>query len=153
MSSLQWNESLELGAGPMDATHREFVTLYDALAQARPDAMGDALDAFVAHVEAHFGQENDWMVAVDFPDCHRAEHDRVLAVLRDVRRRVARGDFFLARQLIAELPGWFEQHVRGMDATLAAHLLSIGFDFATGRAPAGAPRGGCGCAGPVDASS
>lgn len=151
MSGLQWGDSLELGLVPMDATHREFVTLFNALAQARAEAMPAALDAFITHVVAHFDQENRWMEAVDFPTCHRAEHERVLNVLRDVRRRAERGDTFLVRRLIAELPGWFASHARGMDAALASHLVAIGFDFGSGRAPAGAARGGCGCAGPADA--
>ena len=34
MSALEWNDSLELGLEPMDATHREFVECYQALAAA-----------------------------------------------------------------------------------------------------------------------
>lgn len=146
MPMMQWGSSLGLGVAPMDDAHREFVARLAALARAQPESMPAALECFVAHVATQFAQENAWMAAVGFPDCHRAEHERVLGLLRDMQRRVERGDTFVARQLIAELPGWLEQHVRGMDASLAAHLREAGFDFATGKAPAGAARGGCGCA-------
>ncbi|HNQ75604.1 MAG TPA: cation-binding hemerythrin HHE, partial [Pseudothauera hydrothermalis] len=74
---------------------------------------------------AHFDQENRWMEKVNFPGCHRAEHDRVLAVMRDVRDRAAKGDLFLGRRLVEELPAWLDNHVNGMDAALAFHLQTI----------------------------
>jgi hypothetical protein len=46
-----------------------------------------------------------------------------------------------------------ESHAGGMDAALADHLATIGFDFATGRVAARAggggerPAGACSCAG------
>ncbi len=129
---LKWTEALENGLGPMDATHREFVDLFNAVANAPTEGFLDALDAFVAHTEAHFAQENRWMEAVDFPACHRAEHERVLVVLHDIRKRVAKGDMFLGRRLMEELPAWFDNHTNGMDAALAFHLQSIGFDVDSG---------------------
>jgi len=132
MPTLQWSEKLENGLARMDETHREFVELYNAVAEARPEDFLAAYDAFVAHTEAHFAQENRWMEAVDFPGCHRAEHDRVLVVLHDIRKRVANGDTFFAKRLVQELPAWFDNHTNGMDAALAFHLNSVGYDVDTG---------------------
>ena len=154
MAQMQWNDEFELGLGKMDDTHREFVTCYNEVVNAAPEQFLERLDAFIAHTEAHFDQENRWMEKVDFPGCHRAEHDRVLVVMRDVRIRVERGDAFLGKRLMEELPAWFDNHVSGMDAALAFHLDSIGFDVETGeiKSPAGAcgdgkSAGGCACAG------
>jgi len=151
MSSLEWSEQLENGLARMDDTHREFVERYKAVASAAAEDFLAAYDAFVEHTEAHFAQENRWMEAVDFPGCHRAEHDRVLAVLHDIRKRVVKGDMFFARRLIQELPAWFENHTNGMDAALAFHLNSVGYDVETGHlAPAAGEGGqspaGCACA-------
>lgn len=153
MPAMEWTDQFELGLAKMDATHREFVDLYNVLAAAAPEARLQHLDAFIEHTEAHFGQENRWMELVSFPGCHRAEHDRVLAVMHDVRRRLAAGDTFLAQRLIEELPQWFETHASGMDAALAFHLDSIGFDVDSERLdPAaagcgeGKSAGGCACA-------
>ncbi|MFN4063457.1 cation-binding hemerythrin HHE [Azoarcus communis] len=156
MAQMQWTEQLELGLGRMDDTHREFVDLYNQVASAPAEQFLARLDAFIEHTEAHFDQENRWMEKVNFPGCHRAEHDRVMVVLRDVRNRVERGDGFLGRRLIEELPAWFDNHVGGMDAALAFHLDSIGFDVETceirGDAAAacadGRTSGGCACATP-----
>lgn len=132
MSGLEWSEKLENGLARMDQTHREFVELYNAVASAAPEVFLAAYDAFVAHTEAHFAQENRWMEAVDFPACHRAEHERVLVVLHDIRKRVASGDMFFAKRLVQELPAWFDNHTNGMDAALAFHLNSVGYDVETG---------------------
>lgn len=132
MQQMEWSDQFELGLGRMDDTHREFVELYNLLVAATEETFIERLDAFIAHTEAHFDQENRWMEKVNFPGCHRAEHDRVLTVMRDVRERAARGDRFLGRRLVEELPPWFDNHVGGMDAALAFHLQSIGFDVETG---------------------
>jgi hemerythrin len=143
MPQMEWTESLVLGLAPMDLTHQEFVQVYNQLAGATVEDFLTRLDAFIAHCEAHFDQENRWMAAVDFPGCHKGEHDRALAVMRDVRQRAAAGDLFLGKRLVEELPAWFENHAGGMDAALAFHLESIGFDTATEQIK-GEPEGGCG---------
>ncbi len=119
---------LDNNLAPMDETHREFVECYNAAANAAPEDFLPALDRLIEHTKAHFDLENGWMDAVDFPGCHRAEHDRVLAVMNDIRKRVEQGDLFLGRRLMEELPAWFDNHVNGMDAALAFHLATIGFD-------------------------
>lgn len=153
MPQIEWTESLVLGLDPMDLTHQEFVQVYNDLAAAPVEDFLPRLDAFIAHCEAHFEQENRWMAAVNFPGCHQGEHDRVLAVLHDVRKRAAAGDLFLGKRLVEEIPAWFESHAGGMDAALAFHFDSIGFDTATGElkgAPADASgegrKAGCACA-------
>lgn len=148
MPSLSWNDALANNLAPMDETHREFVECYNAVASAVPEDFLAAFDRLIAHTVSHFDLENGWMAAVDFPGCHRAEHDRVLAVMHDIRKRVERGDMFLGRRLIEELPAWFENHVNGMDAALAFHLASIGFDVDQGalKPLAGGEQRGAGCA-------
>ncbi len=147
MTILLWTKQLENGLERMDETHREFVEHYNVVAEALNggdrDAFLAAYDAFVEHTEAHFAQENRWMEAVDFPACHRGEHERVLAVLRDIRKRAANGDLFLARRLVEELPTWFDGHTNGMDAALAFHLQSVGYDVETGEFKPKADGGSC----------
>ncbi|MDR1661594.1 MAG: hemerythrin domain-containing protein [Azoarcus sp.] len=128
---MQWSERYELGLARMDETHREFVEFCNALAVVAPENFLVRLDAFIDHTTAHFDQENRWMDAVNFPACHRVEHDRVLDVIREVRQRVEKGDLFLGRRLLEELPPWFDNHVDTMDAALAFYLKEIGFDTET----------------------
>jgi hemerythrin-like metal-binding protein len=145
MLKMEWDDKLVLGLAPMDATHQEFVECYNALAAADEAAFLDRLDDFIAHTEAHFEQENVWMAAINFPGCHKAEHDRVLAVLHDVRKRAAAGDLALGRRLVEELPPWFENHASGMDAALAFHIETIGFDTDSGSVGHPEKLGGVSC--------
>lgn len=147
MSAMEWSASLESGLVPMDETHKEFVQCLNEMAGASADQFLVSFDRFIAHTERHFEQENDWMASVDFPGCHKAEHDRVLAVIHDVRKRVEQGDVFLGKRLVEELPGWFEQHACGMDAALAHYLNVIGFDVETGRiaSPQSPSESACAC--------
>lgn len=156
MSELNWSDALVLGVARMDETHREFVDLYNALAGAPADTRLEAFDRFIEHTVEHFEQENRWMEKVGFPGCHKAEHDRVLAVMREVRSRVADGDVFLGKRLIDELPGWFTHHAGSMDAALAFHLEQVGFDFERECATREANQAGAcspaGCAPPAEPS-
>lgn len=132
MAAMEWTDKLALGLGPMDGTHQEFVDAYNRLVVASGEALLIEMDAFIAHTVDHFDQENRWMELIGFPGCHKAEHDRVLAVCRDVRKRMERGDAALGRQLLQELPIWFDNHVATMDSALAAYIDAIGFDTETG---------------------
>lgn len=132
MAAMEMTEKLTLGLGPMDQTHVEFVDAYNRLLGVTGAELLAAMDDFIAHSVEHFDQENRWMAQIGFPGCHKAEHDRVLAVCRDVRKRMERGDVALGRQLIQELPLWFDNHVATMDAALASYIQSIDYDTETG---------------------
>ncbi|WP_059411283.1 bacteriohemerythrin [Cupriavidus basilensis] len=120
---------LLLGEPVTDATHEEFVQLLDAAARAADDGFLAALDEWIEHTRHHFGQEETWMEAMNFgpQHCHRGEHQQVLAVADAVRVKVAEGDVTLGRRLVSELPGWFDQHVRSMDAMMVGYMREHGF--------------------------
>ena len=96
-------------------------------------ALPAALDAFAAHAEAHFAQENAWMDLDGFParDCHVDEHDKVLASVRDVQQLLAEGDTEVVRELAVALQDWFPGHADYMDSALALWMVK--------RAHGGAP--------------
>lgn len=143
MARLDWHDELELGVAPMDATHREFVDLLGAFADA-PDANQlTALDRLIDHTVAHFGQEDRWMDLSGFvPPCHRGEHGKVLEVMRQVRDRVATGDSAIGRTLALELGRWFEHHAATMDTILVSHMVEVGFDPVRGTTVPAVAAGG-----------
>lgn len=67
MPVIQWSEALHLGDAATDANHAAFCTLLNAVADASEADFVPALDAFIAHTEVHFAEENAWMEAADFP--------------------------------------------------------------------------------------
>lgn len=137
MPALPWTEGLELGLSFMDDTHKEFIDLL-ARAEAADDATLPAVwEELVAHTADHFGREDEWMLATGFAlgNCHSSHHKVVLQVLRDGLAKAASGDLMPARQMIKELAVWFPQHAQTMDAALALHLRSLGYDPETGQVP------------------
>ena len=129
MPILEWSREFELEVPVMDETHREFVDMLNAVADASDADLLARLDDFIAHTDAHFAQENAWMVDIMFPPihCHKGEHDNVLALMREVRGRVAAGQLELGRVLARELPEWFRLHANTMDAALAQVIKAIGY--------------------------
>ncbi len=121
---MPWNEQFTLGVADMDATHREFVDMADALLAAS-DAEFPALFAQLRqHTIAHFEHEKGLMKACRFPAIgeHESEHLRVLGELAHFGRGAAAGRPGLARDYARSLPIWFSTHLATMDAALAACL-------------------------------
>lgn len=153
MPALVWSNAYELGLAPMDETHREFVDLVNRIADAGDAGLLGGLGELIRHTVEHFAQEDRWMSESGFPPvhCHQTEHERVLEVMRDVRERVAAGDLALGRNLLAELPAWFDNHAATMDTALAWHVQTTGYRATAGALTAVAteivPAAGCGCAG------
>jgi hemerythrin-like metal-binding protein len=127
--TVQWSEKYELGVEQMDATHREFIEMLNAVFDAPDERVLAELDRFIEHTEAHFEQENQWMAETGFPPahCHTTEHENVLNVMREVRGMVEKGQAEIGRVLAREMAPWFDIHAASMDAALAAWMSGKSF--------------------------
>lgn len=134
MAHLEWSDALALDLEAMDSTHREFVDLLAAVEAADDATLLGSWQALVDHTDDHFGREDQWMQSTRFSssNCHSMQHNVVLQVMREGAKRGAAGDLALVRQMAHELGIWFPQHAQSMDAALALHLRSVGFDPETG---------------------
>jgi hemerythrin len=130
MPLIEWSEELVLGQSVMDDTHREFVELLNRLGEAAEGDLLARLNEFIAHTEAHFGQEEAWMEAMQFPPlaCHRTEHEGVLEIMREVKKRIAGGEPHYGQVLARALAEWFPLHAQSMDAVLALYIRQTGFN-------------------------
>lgn len=130
MSLLEWSDALHLGQPVMDETHQEFIELLNRFGAADESDRLQRLDEFIAHTEAHFRQEEAWMERMQFPPlgCHRTEHEGVLEVMREVRKRIAGGEPHYAEVLARAIAEWFPLHAQSMDTVLALFIQQTGFD-------------------------
>lgn len=137
MSSLVWSDALSVSMPVMDQTHQEFVDLLSAVEHSDDDHLLAHWDHLITHTEAHFGQEDAWMQATGFApvNCHGTQHKVVLDVMREGAVLGRNGRLGDVRQMAHELGLWFPQHAQNMDASLALHLKSMGYDPATGQLP------------------
>jgi hemerythrin len=129
MPVMEWNESLMLDRGVMDETHEEFVELLNRLADAPDEKMLAVLDEFIVHTEEHFAQEQRWMEQMTYPPltCHVREHDGVLEIAHEVRRRVAAGETRFGQVLARAVAEWFSNHAASMDNVLALYMKEVGY--------------------------
>jgi len=134
MPDLTWSEALALDLPLMDETHREFVGLLGAVADAADADLMPAWEALVDHTDAHFSQEDRWMRQAGFAsgNCHATQHAVVLATLREGLALGRAGQLDVVRRLALELALWFPRHAQSMDAALALHLRGMGLDLVTG---------------------
>jgi hemerythrin-like metal-binding protein len=118
----------------MDDTHEEFITLLGQAVQASDDKLLSRWAQVIDHTQEHFDREDQWMLDTGFAsgNCHATQHSVILQVMREGGKRGLLGELDLVRQMAHELGLWFASHVQSMDAALALHLRSAGFDPATG---------------------
>jgi hemerythrin-like metal-binding protein len=135
MAHLEWSDALSLDLPLMDDTHREFVDLLAAVQRAGDAQLLPAWQTLIDHTDAHFAQEDRWMLATRFAssNCHSLQHKVVLQVMREGAVLALSGNLAAVRAMAGELALWFPQHAQSMDAALALHLRRVGFDPATGR--------------------
>lgn len=134
MPTLEWSEALVLELPLMDDTHREFVDLLAQVESASDETLLAHWRTLVAHTDEHFSREDQWMLATRFSsgNCHSVQHKVVLQVMREGITHAEAGDLSPIRQMTRELAVWFVQHAQSMDAALALHLRSVGFDPVSG---------------------
>ena len=130
MHALIWSEALSLSMPVMDQTHREFVDLLACVANSDDAGLCQRWAQLIDHTQVHFDQEDAWMVATGFApkNCHSTQHEVVLKVLREGLEAGRAGQLPVIRQMASELALWFPQHAQTMDASLALHLKSMGYD-------------------------
>ncbi|MDP3652385.1 MAG: hemerythrin domain-containing protein [Rhodoferax sp.] len=132
---LVWSEALALDLPLMDDTHHEFVDLLATVVQAPEGQLLNAWRALIAHTQDHFDREDQWMQSTGFSssNCHATQHKVILQVMREGEKRGVTGEYAVVRQMADELGVWFPQHAQSMDAALALHLRSVGYDATTGQ--------------------
>ena len=129
-SVMAWTDSLDTGDARMDETHQEFVDMINQILATPEDAQLPVYKKFLAHTVEHFAQEERWMLATGFSadNCHAEHHATILETMRVVEAHYLDSDKTIITRMAEALAEWFPGHANSMDAGLAAHLKSVGFD-------------------------
>jgi len=148
---MQWSPTLGLEMPVMDDTHEACVALLAEVVQAPDETLLSRWALLIDHTQEHFDREDAWMAQTGFAsgNCHATQHNVILQVMREGGKRGLMGELDLVRQMAYELGLWLANHIQSMDAALALHLRSAGFDPVTGtvsnpQAFAGEEIHGCG---------
>lgn len=132
---LVWSDEFLLGHSSIDSCHAEFVQLLEVLQRSEEHALAQHLPALIAHLQAHFGSEDQLMESTQFPprDCHIKEHAAVLKSVLEMQARLQQAadqgdaqELELAqvrcRELVDALVQWFPAHTQHLDSALAHWL-------------------------------
>jgi hemerythrin-like metal-binding protein len=130
---MPWTDALNTGDARTDETHREFTDLVNQILSTPEDEQLPVYKAFLAHTVEHFAQEERWMLATGFSadNCHAQHHATILETMRAVEAHYLDTDKQIITRLAEALVEWFPGHANSMDAGLAAHMKSVGFDSVT----------------------
>jgi hemerythrin-like metal-binding protein len=130
---LNWSAELHTGDARMDETHAEFTDTVNRLIDTPVDQQLALYREFIAHTEAHFAQEDRWMLATGFSadNCHASHHATILETMHAVTEHFEQGDTEIITRMAQAMAEWFPGHAASMDAGLAQHQQSVGFDTRT----------------------
>jgi len=122
MRVVQWDESLQVGHEEIDRQHRELFEVLDRLREAvqnqepesvRLGMLAELIDCTQRHFVLEEGVMNQLAYA-DLPS-HHAEHQRLMAQVRELQDKVAQGDLPLSLSVFQFLYGWLARHIEIRD--------------------------------------
>jgi len=106
----------------MAGEHRVQLGLFRAFAQAIRSRAGDEekaeiLDNLIDYTELHFNSEQLLMRLHAYPgfDAHVAEHDGLMADVKELRRLIEAGDEAAGLDLVDKLESWLVEHIDSHD--------------------------------------
>lgn len=132
--TLSWSDALALDIPLMDQAHHTFVDLLAAAATAADQNILSCWTTLIAHTQQQFDAEDRWMLATGYAadSSHATQHKVILQVMREGEVLGGKEGVAAVRTMARELGRWFAQHIQSMDASLALHLRSAGYDPAPG---------------------
>lgn len=130
MAAMQAPNSSTLELPFMDEAHRHFVDRLGLVDKADDAALAAAWQELVECAAENFGCQDRWMKSTGYSlqKDHTIQHRVVLSVMREGLLQAREGKLLQVREMAHQLRGWYLKHVQSMDAALALHLLSSGFD-------------------------
>jgi len=132
---LTWNSTCSVGVRAMDDQHGILMETINEL-QAEllrgcsRETLGAQLNQLLKFTSMHFQGEEQLMEQLGFPGLaeHRAEHQRLLAQIRESSHRVHRNGDVQVRTLLQFLRDWYLEHFEGPDQEYGPWLNERGVD-------------------------
>lgn len=126
MAPIQWREEFKTGFPSIDYEHENLISAINGLlgkiAEDCPvEDIDEGLGEINALVEAHFALEEKLMRDMAYGEyaAHKADHDRLLEVIRDIMDGIHENpDADFKATLAHQLSQWFTDHFATMDTRL-----------------------------------
>lgn len=129
MDFIEWSEELSVGIPEIDAEHRRLIGLVNGFherltaAEMPRTEIEEGLAAIAAEVKAHFATEESYLARIGSfrLESHRVLHEILYSDLEVMIAEARRENFrFLPEDLECSFMPWLVEHIRNVDARLAA---------------------------------
>lgn len=138
-SSSSADHAFHLGDPALDLEHQgQLDLLLDIEADLRADAerekLAASLDRLIEFTSLHFMSEQVMMRQQAYPGLaeHEAEHDELMAEMRDFQTRISADKRMLSASDLATLHDWVLRHIHTQDAAFADYMARQGASADTG---------------------
>lgn len=133
MNLINWNASLSVKIGSIDAQHQKLVSIINALNEAMLQGKGKAvLGAILAdlakYTAEHFHHEETLMTQAAYPKFaeHKAEHKRLVEQVEQLARDFESGSTGISVSVMNFLSDWLRNHIMGRDMDYIASMQAKG---------------------------
>ncbi|MBN2317757.1 MAG: hemerythrin family protein [Acidobacteria bacterium] len=131
MKTIQWQDDLSIGIGPIDEQHKEWIEHFNRTSEAiasnqTMEQISKTLGFLADYTETHFSAEEKYMQENNYPAFaeHKAKHDELRSTLgnlvRDYQEEGATQD--LADAIETLLGNWLLNHIRQVDMKFGAFI-------------------------------
>lgn len=119
---ISWTKQLSVGSEKLDSQHKWLIKILNRLAtNDLPDDLqflDHILSELQDYTQAHFREEERYMIKIDFPDIknHVELHIKFEKRLIELRQKYIKDqDFDKASEIATLLSDWFIQHIKAKD--------------------------------------
>lgn len=132
MEPVDWNESLSVGNGLMDAHHRVFLEMikeFRGLANKDDhDAIKERIAFLIEYAAMHLGAEEKLLLQASYPehDAHKAEHDAFVRELLSVSESFDKDPTSIsADSILTIMQNWLVKHIMGTDKRYMPYVQKL----------------------------
>ena len=131
MKTIQWQDDLSIGIGPIDEQHKKWIEHFNRTSEAvasnqSMEQISKTLGFLADYTETHFSAEEKYMRESHYPAFadHKAKHDELRATLgnlvRDYQEEGATQNLVDAIETF--LGNWLLDHIREVDMKFGAFI-------------------------------
>ncbi len=122
MAIMIWNASYSVGVQELDEQHKELIRMINEMHYAMnqdkgQEAIRSIVDQMFDYMELHFSTEEGYMEKYSYLGlpAHQKQHEEFRSKARDLRQRVAAGEFVLSFEIVQFLSTWLQNHIMVTD--------------------------------------
>lgn len=134
---VSWGDELVFGVAKIDNEHKRLMDLVNQVYRDVKSGKGGQVDAgtftdLFNYSKQHFADEAQFMESINYPDmeAHRVEHATFLDRLKAMDSAAKAGQSIMPVDVVSFMGSWWQSHIAGSDAKLAAYSKKNGISMA-----------------------